>query len=129
MEVYAVCGPLFDVGDDIHVIGENRVVVPHGFFKSVLAERKTGRFDMWSFMIPNEDQGDKSISSFRCTTEEVERRAGLSLWDRLRGEDGDDLRQKKQRMWSMGSKSSKKNNTKKKKTTKKSSKKTSKKKT
>jgi endonuclease G, mitochondrial len=100
VEVYAVCGPLFDVDDDIKVIGTNRVVVPHGYFKSVLAERKTGRFDMWSFMIPNEEQS-KPISSFRCTTDEVERRAGLSLWDRLRGEDGDALRRVKRKMWSL----------------------------
>ncbi|KPK20109.1 MAG: hypothetical protein AMJ67_03590 [Betaproteobacteria bacterium SG8_41] len=100
VEVYAVCGPLFDVDDDIHVIGTSRVVVPHGYFKSVLAERKTGRFDMWSFMIPNEEQS-KPLSSFQCTTDEVERRAGLSLWDRLRGEDGDELRRVKKKMWSL----------------------------
>ncbi len=100
VEVYAICGPLFDVDDDIEVIGDNRVVVPHGYFKSVLAERKSGRFDMWSFMIPNEQQS-RPLSRFRFPTEDVERRSGLSLWDRLRGEEADRLKRTKQRMWSV----------------------------
>ena len=98
-EVYAICGPLFKIGDPIEVIGENHVVVPDAFFKSVLAEeKKSGRLRMWSFAIANE-KTDKDPSEFLVPTEEVERRAGLSLWDRLRGSKSDKLRKNKGRMW------------------------------
>ena len=64
VEVYAICGPLFKIGDPIEVIGENHVVVPDAFFKSVLAEEKrSGRLRMWSFAIANE-KTDKDPSDF-----------------------------------------------------------------
>ncbi len=137
VEVYSICGPIFDVADDVEVIGDNHVVVPHGYFKSVLAERRSGRFDMWSFMIPNDVQ-NKPIASFRCKTEDVEKRAGLSLWDRLRGEHADKLRLRTQKMWSFEGggatagkkkkKATKKKTASKKRTTKKASKKRAKRK-
>ncbi len=46
--------------------------------------------------IPN-----KSLKEFLVPTVEVERRAGLQLWDRLRGEKSDELKTKKGRMWSV----------------------------
>ena len=92
-------GYLNEVDTPFEVIGKNHVVVPDGFFKSVLAEeRKSGRLRMWSFAIPNE-KTDKNPSEFLVPTEEVERRAGLSLWDRLRGNKSDNLRKNKGRMW------------------------------
>ncbi len=79
VEVYAICGPLFAIGDPIEVIGKNHVVVPDAFFKSILAEDRRGRLEMWTFAIPNADVSG-SLSSFLRSTKEVERRAGLSLW-------------------------------------------------
>jgi len=103
-EVYTICGPLFTIGDPIEVIGENGVVVPDAFFKSVLAERvkakSTNQLAMWSFVIPNA-KAEKSLEEFLIPTDKVERWAGLQLWDRLRGEKSDKLKTKKGKMWSL----------------------------
>ena len=55
---------------------------------------------MWSFLIPNEET-KKKPSSFLIETEQVERRAGLQLWDRLQGEKIEKMKVKKGRMWSL----------------------------
>ena len=103
-EVYTICGPLFAIGDPIEVIGDNGVVVPDAYFKSVLAERvkakSTNQLAMWTFVIPNA-KADKSLKEFLRPTDEVERWAGLQFWDRLRGEKSDKLKTKKGRMWSL----------------------------
>jgi len=103
-EVYTNCGPLFAIGDPIEVIGENHVVVPDAYFKTVLAERAKARsrnqLAMWSFVIPN-GKTNKSLKEFLVPTAEVERRAGLQLWDKLRGEKSAALKTKKGRMWSV----------------------------
>ena len=66
------------------VIGtEGEVVVPHGYFKSVLAESVKGKMDIWSFMMLNEGT-DRPISDFLVKTTDIELRTGLPLWDRLR---------------------------------------------
>ena len=99
VEVYAICGPLFKIGDPIEVIGKNHVVVPDAYFKSVLAEeKKSGKLRMWTFSFPNK-KTDQSLSSFLVPTQDVERKAGLMLWDRLRGSKSDSLRKTKGRMW------------------------------
>ena len=74
-EVYAICGPVFEIGETLEVIGdpkEPKVVIPHAFFKSVLAEQRLGRLELWSFLIPNEET-KKKPSSFLIETEQVER--------------------------------------------------------
>lgn len=102
VEVYTICGPLFSIGDPIDVIGENNVVVPDAFFKSVLAEKAKPnartQLQMWSFAIPNK-KTTESLSSFLRPTIDIERWAGLQLWDRLRGEKTEKLKDKKGRMW------------------------------
>ena len=103
-EVYTICGPLFAIGDPIEVIGENGVVVPDAYFKSILAEKtkakSTNQLAMWSFVIPN-SKADKPLQEFLVPTDEVERWGGLQLWDRLRGEKSDRLKTKKGRMWAV----------------------------
>ena len=103
VEVYAICGPLFDIGKKIEVIGRednNDVVIPipHAYFKTVLAESVRGSLKLWSFILPNKNSR-KPLSSFLCTTIEIEGRAGLSLWDRLRGEKVEKLKNRKSKMW------------------------------
>ncbi len=103
VEVYVICGPLFDIGKKIAVIGrddKNKVVIPipHAYFKTVLAESVKGSLHLWSFIFPNHNSR-KPLSSFLCTTEEIERRAGLSLWDRLRGKKAETLKTRKSKMW------------------------------
>ena len=102
VEVYVICGPLFDVGKPIEVIGDRihdadknevTIPVPHAYFKSVLAEDIKGRVSLWSFIMENRKL-NRPRTDFLVPTSEVERRAGLSLWDRLRGEDIEDLKEK-----------------------------------
>ncbi|MFQ5676398.1 MAG: DNA/RNA non-specific endonuclease [bacterium] len=104
VEVYTVCGPLFDVGKKIEIIGQGpvKIPVPHSFFKSILAEKVRGKLDLWSFIFPNEESNDR-LKNFLVPTTEVEIRSGLSLWDRLRGESADNLKSRKGRMWSLSS--------------------------
>ncbi len=105
IETYVVCGPLFNVGSRIKVIGENNndpndiiIPIPHGFFKSVLAEDKRGRLKLWSFIIENRQSG-ADLDTFLCKTTDIERQAGLSLWDRLRGDKFDRLKHRTGNMW------------------------------
>ena len=101
-EVYVICGPVFEIGSKLEVIGdpkEIKVVIPHAFFKSVLAEQRMGKLELWSFLIPNEDT-KQDPSNFLLPTVEVERRAGLELWDRLRGSEIDKLKAAKGKIWS-----------------------------
>ena len=101
-EVYTICGPVFQIGETLEVIGdpkEPKVVIPHAFFKSVLAEQRLGKLELWTFLIPNEDT-EKKPSSFVVPTVDVERQAGLQLWDRLQGEKIERLKTTKRRMWS-----------------------------
>lgn len=103
IEVYVVSGPIFNVGKAIEVIGidngnEVAIPVPHAYFKSVLAEKHTGMLALWSFILPNANS-DQPLSEFLCPTIEIESRAGLLLWERLRGEKIDGLKNKKGRMW------------------------------
>ncbi len=104
IEVYTICGPLFKIGDKIDAIGENKVVVPDAFFKSVLAERakpnSINQLIMWSFEIPNKE-ANKPLEEFLVPTLDTERRAGLQLWDRLQGEKVKKMESKKGRMWSL----------------------------
>ena len=100
-EVYVICGPVFEIGSKLEVIGdadEIKVVIPHAFFKSVLAEQRLGKLELWSFLIPNEDT-EQDLASFLVPTEEVERRAGLQLWNRLQGLKMGKLKAKKGRLW------------------------------
>ena len=103
VEVYTICGPLFQVGDPIDVIGKNKVVVPDLYFKSVLAETAKPRSSreqirIWTFVIKNQ-KTTKPLEKLLVPTEQVERQAGLMLWDRLRGETSNRLRKAVLEMW------------------------------
>ena len=106
VEVYTICGPVFQVGDAIQVIGppERPVVIPDLYFKSVLAERaksgSTSQLKMWTFVIKNEGS-NKPLSDFLVPTRDVERVTGLLLWDRILGAQGEQLKSRKGRMWSL----------------------------
>jgi endonuclease G len=102
VEVYMICGPLFNVGDPIDVIGPNKVVVPDAYFKSILVENRKGTLQMWTFAIPNKETKEH-YSKFLVPTEDVERWAGMALWDRLRGVAASTLRRKVSKIWPGGS--------------------------
>ena len=99
------CGPIFDINKPITVFGDDPnldedvvIPVPHAYFKSVLAENHRGTLSLWSFILPNENS-DKDLSTFLVKTTEIERRTGLQLWDKLRGQKGDKLRTQIKKMW------------------------------
>ena len=85
-----MCRPLFDFRAPIETIGDG-VPVPHGFFKSVLAERSSGRIEVWTFVLKNIGETDKSLADRIVATTDVELWAGLPLWDRLKGEEGEEI--------------------------------------
>lgn len=100
IEIYTISGPLFEVGKTIEMIGqgETKIPVPHGFFKSILAEKEEGHIDLWTFAFSNKDM-DGELKDCLRTTYEVEIWAGLPLWDRLRGDEINALKKDKNKMW------------------------------
>lgn len=89
VEIYCICGPLFDIGRKIKVIGDDPdarfdtlVPIPHSFFKSILVEGLRGRLHLWSFILPN-NSAPHSLQKYQVSAEEIEHRSGLMLWDRL----------------------------------------------
>ena len=98
LEVYAICGPIFDIGHEIQAVGKNRVMIPSAYFKSILAESRKGKLNLWSFVIPNEET-QQDIDAFLMPTNKVEWLAGLILWDKLHGEDIKRQRSIKGKMW------------------------------
>lgn len=88
-ETYVISGPIFNFDKPIEVVGADdpnkvSIPIPHAYFKSVLTENNRGKLHMWSFMVPN-GPSDKDISDYRVPTIEVERKAGIFLWERLTG--------------------------------------------
>ena len=88
-ETYVISGPLFYFDKTVKLIGSTdqngvSIPVPNAYFKSVLAENNRGRLHMWSFILPNK-KSNKAISEFQVPTGEVERKAGINLWERLEG--------------------------------------------
>ncbi len=88
-ETYVICGPIFDFNKQVKSIGTEdgngvSIPIPPAYFKSILTENNKGALHMWSFIIPNKDT-DKTIADFQVSTVEVERFAGVQLWERLEG--------------------------------------------
>lgn len=105
VEVYSICGPLFDVGKEVTVIGDDpddhndlRIPVPHSYFKCVLAEELKGKMKMWAFILPNEDCPE-SLKEYQVSMVEVEARSGLTVWDRLVGSVFEKQKTRKSRLW------------------------------
>ena len=103
LETYVICGPIFHFDKPVEFIGlddnnEVAVPIPNAFFKSVLTENNTGRLNMWSFIMPNE-QADKPLEDFRVPTTKVEQYAGIQLWGRLEGSKIATEKKKIRKMW------------------------------
>jgi len=102
-EVYVVSGPIFDfdlVIDTLTTSDDSpiKLPIPHSFFKSVLAERKSGRLDMWSFVLPNVNS-QKSLDKFQVMPTHVEVMAGLYMWGSLTGDKIEEEKNKVREMW------------------------------
>ena len=95
LEVYVVSGIMFDITKEFLLLGkgESKVIVPHWYVKSILAEDKRGKLKLWTFALPN-DECDEPLDEYLTTTREVEIWSGLELWDRLRGTNIDKKKKK-----------------------------------
>ena len=88
-EVYVISGPIFDFDFVIETITTNdgspiKLPIPHAYFKSVLAERRSGALHMWSFVLPHESSR-KSLDKFQVPTTHIEVMVGVNLWSQLTG--------------------------------------------
>lgn len=104
-ETYVVTGPIFDFDTVIDVIpaadgSPIQLPVPHAYFKSVLAEKKSGALHIWSFVMPHKNS-TKPLEDFRVPTEHVEVMAGIQLWDRVTGKEVLKEKRKVRTMWAL----------------------------
>ncbi|CAI2307017.1 unnamed protein product [Caenorhabditis sp. 36 PRJEB53466] len=92
LNTYIVTGPLYlpkhvEGGKKYvkyEVIGDNNVAVPTHFFKVALFEVTPGKFELESYILPNEVISDTvEISTFHVPLDAVERSAGLEIFARL----------------------------------------------
>jgi len=100
-ETYVICGPIFNFDQKVKTIGkedEVTIPIPHGYFKSILAETSNGSLKMWSFILPNKET-EKPLKSFLVTTAQVERYAGIKLWERLVGKKVEREKNRIRKMW------------------------------
>ncbi len=102
-EVYVISGPIFDFDLVIETIQTTddspiKLPVPHAFFKSVLAERKSGALHMWSFVMPHKSS-TKSLDKFQVPTTHIEVMVGVNLWSQLTGAKIKEEKGKKRTMW------------------------------
>lgn len=103
LETYVITGPIFDFETPISMIGEAdengiSIPVPSHFFKCVLAEKKSGKLQMWAFEMKN-DRLEGELAFYRKSTEYIEKRAGITLWDNLTGPEIEDEKKNVRSMW------------------------------
>ena len=98
-----ICGPIFLFDKDVKVIGakdknEVSIPIPHAYFKSILTENDKGAIHMWSFIMPNK-YSTKPLSEFLVPTSEVEKKAGILLWEELVGSKIQREKNRERKMW------------------------------
>lgn len=86
-EVYVVVGPVFEEGKEIKTIGENKVSVPHAYYKVVYDLTKPQK--MIAFIIPNA-KGNKKLQRYAVSVKDVEEKTGLTFFPDLA--DGEKLK-------------------------------------
>ena len=104
LETYVITGPIFDFSKAVELIGENddngiRIPVPSHFYKCVLVEEISGRLKMWAFEMENKAL-DKPLEDYRVSTSYIEQRAGILLWDNLRGSEVEKEKRSTHAIWS-----------------------------
>ncbi len=107
METYVLTAPYFDFGKKINTIGDRKakhgidIPIPHGFIKSVFAEKKNGSFGLWTFKMENK-ASTKPLGDFLVKTYDAEQYVGGRFWDRVSGGDLHDQKRKPGKMWETG---------------------------
>ena len=102
-ETFVISGPIFDFDKKVKSIGTEdgngvSIPIPHAYFKSILTENNRGSLKMWSFIIPNKSS-NKPIEDFQVSARQVERYAGIELWERLVGGKMEKEKKKIRTLW------------------------------
>ena len=105
LETYVLNCPFFDFTRDLVMIGDQddefgiNIPVPHGFVKSVLVEFRSGRLDLWTFLMENRELEDEDFGRYLIVTYDAEQLIGGRFWDRASGGDMHDLKRQMNTMW------------------------------
>ena len=104
LETFVLTCPVFYFSKPIVTIGDKEnpfgidVPVPHAFIKSVLAEDRRGRINIWTFEMPNENVTGE-LGSYLVKTYDAEQLVGGRFWDRVNGADMHSQKATKGKMW------------------------------
>ncbi|PCJ22265.1 MAG: DNA/RNA endonuclease G [Gammaproteobacteria bacterium] len=103
LKTFVISGPIFSWLQKTNKIGEQdsngiSVPVPSHFYKCILTEEKTGRFKMWAFEMENK-RLDGELKDYQVSTAHIEQRAGLLIWEDLKGAPIDREKKKVRRIW------------------------------
>ena len=79
-KVWVVCGPVVDRGRG--TIGSNKVLIPDGFFKALLARKKDGTYTAIGFTFPNE-AGTRPLRDYALSVNDLEKKLGMDLFYNL----------------------------------------------
>ncbi len=80
--VWVVTGPVVETGR-YGTIGSNKVAVPDGFFKALLAkDKKSGKYVSIGFYFPNES-GGRNLADYAMSVDDLEEIVGMDLFYNL----------------------------------------------
>ena len=96
-------GPIFYFDQPVEFIGTGdkndvTIPIPNAFFKSVLAEKKNGNLNIWSFILPNE-KSSKKLNDFLVPTLKIEKYSGMVMWENLLGNQIQEEKKIIKKMW------------------------------
>jgi len=106
LETYVLTAPVFYFDKTIETIGDKTdkygidVPIPHAFVKSVLAEDRRGRLNLWTFEMENKKLTGK-LEDYLAVTYDVEQKVGGRFWDRVAGPDLHIQKSKPGKMWKL----------------------------
>lgn len=104
LETYVLTAPVFYFQKKVETIGDQSdeygidVPIPHAFIKSVLAEDKRGRLNLWTFEMPNRKLHGK-IEDYLVNTYDAEQLVGGRFWDRISGGDMHEQKKNPKEIW------------------------------
>ncbi|EDO45231.1 predicted protein [Nematostella vectensis] len=90
--VYVLTGPLFlpKLEQDGHLyvkyklIGQHRIAVPTHYFKVVLTESHNNKYELQSYILPNQPINEKTpLHRFQVPVETIEKASGLVMFEKL----------------------------------------------
>ena len=81
--IWVVTGPVIESGR-YGTIGSNKVAVPDGFFKALLAkDKRSGQYISIGFYFPNESGNGSSLASYAMSVNDLEEIVGMDLFYNL----------------------------------------------